>query len=1607
MSRKTINNIILIFMILSILGIATLGLFFITEDSSYAAGLEDQTNTTNNSNVLFDVGFEQDGEHNITNHSLVADVNPEYPRIYLNIGLLSGCTLSNAQIQFYDSSNGTDLNWSIGFGTISNEYIASSNDTTKTVNFNTLTSGLSLACNIFPDFPNEINPAKLNETSKAVFTATCTDSSGRISTVYKEINFNVGWTANLTMDLDQFVQTHTKNKNETITVETVVKNMINFTGKTNLLPVKQTKIVVDVPTYQGVAPTSVEVTANKTLATNGEDETNVSFNSSNYNWDSATGKITITVDNPADASGKVAFYRGADEYVIKYTYPKAAYDAFALPVTITSKATGTMTLYSNTSTIDISSAIDETLAINRLMGVEQNATDKKPMYINSLPGTRRYYQAFERTLRLSTENTSNVNSFKLEFTQLKFMINGVETDSYIGGVNYAPISQLRVSKDSFTEFLGSSGYINVYDNNGYLIGTINSSTTLNSNNEYEFDMPDTYQSSAENIVLETSQPQTDLSSIEVSYTRKITQDLPFTLEQIQQMTSAYAHFNLYKATVADPTNFEIDDRSPLVIDEITFADSYTNANINVMTSTLDATNPEPQELELKIVLDDIEDYTDAWYTPTFDVELPSYITGLNTSFEYQFTNQSDGTTQMNIAFNEAKIKVVDGKLHLVFNCTGAQKDIYDNPTSIPLKLKVLVNKYASNLSQEVKLYYINDAAYEYQNPGTWALTTSATGEAEGDHVFADGTACGVATSDINFVTDTNLLCVSEISNYNGTETVNSVNDKDTAAVMGRDGAFPVMTLIAQNNHTVPVSGITLLGRIPYTGNKYAISGGDLGTTIDTVLTSTITQLTSKNNVTIYYSDNLNATKDLDLASNNWTTSPDALSSIKSYLIVIDDTLDVGEQVKFSYEFYVMPGLNYGKELFANFGGYYTADGTTNTSESAKVGLTTGTGPIISAEKTSSIADGATVKEGDIITYTITIRNSGEVDAENVVLTDNIPANTIYVTSDGAGGYIQDASKTTITEDIGTIAAGDSYTYSFSVMVTEITANTTINNTANVSADGIETVPSNPTEISAVTSAPNLTVTKTSSIPDGQTVREGDEITYTIIVRNDGDGIAKNVIIHDAIPKNTTYKDPTTGALDPEKVSISSDPKDVLAPGETYEFSFTVVVDPITENTNIQNAATVTYDGGETETSNTVEIPASTSEAILRVEKTSSIADGATVKEGDLITYTITVYNDGYEAAENITIKDTVPTGTTYYDTTTNTENSSITEISETRATLEPGDSFSISFTVKVGRISTATQIRNTATVTGDNVPDTSSNTVGISADITVPNIRVEKTSSIADGTVVKEGDIITYTITVYNDGDTPAYNVVISDTVPEHTIYYENNTKDPDKTDISHTIPVLAAGANQSFSFQVIVDEIPTNGTIKNTAKVSAENSPEISTNEVGIDSQISVPQLSLQKTSSIPTGTTVKEGDIITYTITVTNTGDCNAHDVIITDNIPEYTTYVEKVGNEYISDNTRKQVTRTIELLEPGDSETLEFSVIVNSLTGNVRISNTATVNANNGEETSSNTVGISAEPKDTTNPGELPYTGNYSIIIILVIAVIALSVFAIFEYRRIRRR
>ena len=146
---------------------------------------------------------------------------------------------------------------------------------------------------------------------------------------------------------------------------------------------------------------------------------------------------------------------------------------------------------------------------------------------------------------------------------------------------------------------------------------------------------------------------------------------------------------------------------------------------------------------------------------------------------------------------------------------------------------------------------------------------------------------------------------------------------------------------------------------------------------------------------------------------------------------------------------------------------------------------------------------ATATLGDLITYTLTVSNSGGL-ASNLVITDAVPLNAHYVSGGQLVGSV-------ISWTVPSLNPSDSLTRTFTVSTTQSITNHDyrVSAAGNYSATG---------QIDVVTIiAPDLSIGKTGPI----IASPGDLITYTLIVSNSG-GLATSLLITDAMPLNAHY-----------------------------------------------------------------------------------------------------------------------------------------------------------------------------------------------------------------------------------------------------------------------------------------------------------------------------------------------------------------------------------------------------------------------------------------------------------------------------------------------------
>ncbi len=509
---------------------------------------------------------------------------------------------------------------------------------------------------------------------------------------------------------------------------------------------------------------------------------------------------------------------------------------------------------------------------------------------------------------------------------------------------------------------------------------------------------------------------------------------------------------------------------------------------------------------------------------------------------------------------------------------------------------------------------------------------------------------------------------------------------------------------------------------------------------------------------------------------------------------------------------------------------------------------------------------------------------------------------------------------------------------------------------------------------------DVSVTKTINSA-GSNVAAGGNAVFDIVVQNAGPLDATNVRFEDIIPAGLTFTG-TANESGAFTTNVNGSTVEVLLgtvpAGGSATFQLLADIGA-NQTADITNTATVSATEVDTDPSNNSEDELlDLIESDLRIEKTDATDP---VNAGNQLVYTITVTNDGPDAAAGVVVTDPLPTGVTFVsgDVDGNSSLVSFDTVSgEVTAVVGAMANQAVAVvTVTVDVDSSATSpLSNSATVTADpnTDPDPSNNSASEDTSVDrVVDVAVDKTVT---GTPVA-GQDITYTIEVTNNGPGDARGVTVTDTLAADLTLVAGSfapgtsgaTLTQNGQDLSFDVGDLASGATATFSFDVSIAS-SASGTIANTATAATTDTDSDSTNDVdtvniNVERQV---DLILQK--DVDNATAVPGQDQLVYTFTVSHDTDSpsDASTVVITDTLP--TGLIGAVISAPTADSTdftNGTVTVQFDSIPVGETRTFTVTVDIDeAATGTV--TNTASVASSGTELDSTN----NSDDADTTlNP------------------------------------
>jgi large repetitive protein len=592
----------------------------------------------------------------------------------------------------------------------------------------------------------------------------------------------------------------------------------------------------------------------------------------------------------------------------------------------------------------------------------------------------------------------------------------------------------------------------------------------------------------------------------------------------------------------------------------------------------------------------------------------------------------------------------------------------------------------------------------------------------------------------------------------------------------------------------------------------------------------------------------------------------------------------------------------------------------------------GSAPAMALIKTADVTGvSAPPAAGDLITYTLTLENTGNVTISTVAIADTL-------TDANGGAQALDAAPALVSGDDGDglLGVDETWTYTAAVTLTQGMIDTGgLSNTATVSGrtpggDPVEDISdddgtggSDPT-VTTLARTLAVAVVKTSALDDGGDGRAdvGDIITYTYVVSNEG-----NATLFDAELTETGFTGAgnaptpvlTTGGADLDGEADAPD----LAVGASAAFGATyTLVQADIDAGSVTNQATATANdpagaalkdlsGGTTGDDTPTETPLGSAPGMLALKTADVTGLSVPPVVGDVLAYSITVENSGNVTISNVALVDTL------------TDASGGTQSLDAVPTLVSGDDgdgllqvdeiwiYSATVTLTQAMID-AGGLSNTATVSGETpgggpVEDISDDDGTGASDPTATtfdrttSMTVIKVPSITSDAAV--GDEITYTYTVTNTGNVLLRAVTLAD---QHTsaagtvaLAIAGDTLATDSGVAGDSVDANADGIWDTLgpndvvtftaTYTVTLGDVNAGVALANTVTVTATSptgtTTPNATASVTIPLVLADPAITAVKSVVVNDGGdgVVNAGDTLTYTYVITNTGNVTAFDVIL----------------------------------------------------------------------------------------------------------------------------
>ena len=409
-----------------------------------------------------------------------------------------------------------------------------------------------------------------------------------------------------------------------------------------------------------------------------------------------------------------------------------------------------------------------------------------------------------------------------------------------------------------------------------------------------------------------------------------------------------------------------------------YEEPYSLATISTNKNVLSTQSTEKNFILNIDALNDESENQAGWTNGSYLIKLPEEILDI-------YLNS--------VVSNKESVKITSYEVIKINGCNFIRvKTNNNNPDEyrIVINVDITPDPRIATINSSIKLYAVNEETdnYELESSDIYDIDNDGNTEEKINY----------NSIKISLISPNSLITNQTMSEFDQSgEVVVSpqvVDLKPIYSESGREKQTVKVGIQIKNNYSGTISETQILGKIPFEGNSYVISGNNLNSQFSTQMKNTGIQIPEElqSKATIYYSENSDPNRFLDDPENGWTLKENVSdwSKIKCYLIDLGDlVIDVGKEYTFYYVVEIPFGVEFNKVAYSHHGVYFTLDVPegkykTNT-EPNRIGLRIADKYDLLLNKyqinTNQIVSGATYKVSKI-------NSNGIIESSETAITNN-------------------------------------------------------------------------------------------------------------------------------------------------------------------------------------------------------------------------------------------------------------------------------------------------------------------------------------------------------------------------------------------------------------------------------------------------------------------------------------------------------------------------------------------------------------------------------------------------------------------------------------------